>query len=176
MLCKILIKTLFFSFMKIHLKISSAKWRPFCPGGDELTHEEALCGAWNNTIIHVQKINYGDVTNSRTIGNVALRCIVLPHMTKIKRVLDKRHKQPWELYSQFCFQQSNSHKCPSPPKQVSFVFNSRTATSALLHQNKYLREDKFGGTYLIVKISTQPHHWGKNEILYEIVGHMSLGC
>ena len=27
-----------FSSTKIHLKISSAKWRPFCPGRDELTH------------------------------------------------------------------------------------------------------------------------------------------
>ena len=26
-----------FSFTKMHLKISSAKRRPFCPGGDELT-------------------------------------------------------------------------------------------------------------------------------------------
>ena len=26
-----------FSLTKMHLKISSAKWRPFCPGGDELT-------------------------------------------------------------------------------------------------------------------------------------------
>ena len=25
-----------FSFTKMHLKLSSAKWRPFCPGGDEL--------------------------------------------------------------------------------------------------------------------------------------------
>ena len=25
-----------FSFIKTHLKISSGKWRPFCPGGDEL--------------------------------------------------------------------------------------------------------------------------------------------
>ena len=31
-----LIKMQNFSFMKMHLKISSAKWRPFCPGGDEL--------------------------------------------------------------------------------------------------------------------------------------------
>ena len=27
-----------FSFMKMHLKLSFAKWRPFCPGGDELTN------------------------------------------------------------------------------------------------------------------------------------------
>ena len=26
-----------FSFTKMHLEIWSAKWRPFCPGGDELT-------------------------------------------------------------------------------------------------------------------------------------------
>ena len=25
-----------FSLMKMHLKVSSVKWRPFCPGGDEL--------------------------------------------------------------------------------------------------------------------------------------------
>ena len=31
------------SFTKMHLKISSAKWQPFCPGGDELRkHEETV--------------------------------------------------------------------------------------------------------------------------------------
>ena len=33
---EILIKTHYFSFMKMHQKISSAKWQPFCPGGYEL--------------------------------------------------------------------------------------------------------------------------------------------
>ena len=33
---EILIKIQIFSFKKMHLKISSAKWRPFCPAGDEL--------------------------------------------------------------------------------------------------------------------------------------------
>ena len=33
---EILIKIQNFSLTKMHLKISSAKWRPFCPGGDEL--------------------------------------------------------------------------------------------------------------------------------------------
>ena len=37
---EILVKIQNFSFTKMHLKISSAKWRPFCPKGDELT-------AWN---------------------------------------------------------------------------------------------------------------------------------
>ena len=35
-LSEILIEIKIFSFMKIHLKMSSAKWRPFCPGWDEL--------------------------------------------------------------------------------------------------------------------------------------------
>ena len=34
---KIRTKIRSFSFMKMHLIRSSAKWRPFCPGGDELT-------------------------------------------------------------------------------------------------------------------------------------------
>ena len=34
---KIRTKIRSFSLMKMHLKGSSAKWRPFCPGGDELT-------------------------------------------------------------------------------------------------------------------------------------------
>ena len=29
-----LIKIIFFSFTKMHLKMSSATWQPFCPGGD----------------------------------------------------------------------------------------------------------------------------------------------
>ena len=33
---EILIKIQKFSFTKNHMNISSAKWRPFCPGGDEL--------------------------------------------------------------------------------------------------------------------------------------------
>ena len=37
---EILIKIQFFSFTKIHLKISSVKWRPFCPGRDELIPDE----------------------------------------------------------------------------------------------------------------------------------------
>ena len=32
---EILIKIQTFSFTKMHLKIASVKWQPFCPGGDE---------------------------------------------------------------------------------------------------------------------------------------------
>ena len=35
---EISIKIQNFSFMKMHLKISCAKWRPFCPGGQTLTY------------------------------------------------------------------------------------------------------------------------------------------
>ena len=35
---EILIKILTFSFMKMHLKVSSAKWRPFCLGLNVLLH------------------------------------------------------------------------------------------------------------------------------------------
>ena len=34
---EILSKIQNFSFMKMYLKISSAKWQPFCPGGGEIT-------------------------------------------------------------------------------------------------------------------------------------------
>ena len=35
---EILIKIYNFSFMKKHRKISSVKWRPYCPGEDKLNH------------------------------------------------------------------------------------------------------------------------------------------
>ena len=35
---EILIGIQTFSFKKMHLKMSSGKWRPFCPGLNELTH------------------------------------------------------------------------------------------------------------------------------------------
>ena len=41
---EILIKIQNFSFTKMHLKMSSAKWRPFCPGRDEFSvlHSQAV--------------------------------------------------------------------------------------------------------------------------------------
>ena len=40
---KILMKIWNFSFTKVHLKILSAKWRPFCSGGDELIFKPSFC-------------------------------------------------------------------------------------------------------------------------------------
>ena len=39
---EIVIKILTFSFKKMHLIVSSAKWRPFCPGGDALIRSQHL--------------------------------------------------------------------------------------------------------------------------------------
>ena len=38
---EILFEIEIFSFKKMHLNMLSAKWRPFCPGGDELTQLES---------------------------------------------------------------------------------------------------------------------------------------
>ena len=37
-----------FSLMKMHLKMSSAKWRSFCPGGDELNHDMTYAGGYTH--------------------------------------------------------------------------------------------------------------------------------
>ena len=73
-----------FSFTKMHLQISSAKWRPFCSGGGELTgfvyylllrasHKGPGCGAlsvwtnsWRNNWIHSMTI--GKNTRCESIG------------------------------------------------------------------------------------------------------------
>ena len=65
---EILIKIQNFSFIKMHLKISSAKWRPFCPERDELSCDTSQLGSianikenWNcksTLIIHASWFNY----------------------------------------------------------------------------------------------------------------------
>ena len=60
----IFIKIQDFSFTKMQLKISSAKWWPFCPGGDGLTH----CGLVTS---------YGDRSRS-TLAQVMACCLTAP--------------------------------------------------------------------------------------------------
>ena len=51
---EILIKIQNFLFTKMHLRISSAKWRPFCPVGDELIYimsNIAVCAMAADTLI-----------------------------------------------------------------------------------------------------------------------------
>ena len=45
---EILVKIQIFSFMKMHLKIASVKWQPFCPGGDELTDIPTVILLWGD--------------------------------------------------------------------------------------------------------------------------------
>ena len=52
---EILIKIQNFSFTKMHLKISSQKWRPFCPGAETLHFGNSKCGLRaRDSVYHVQ--------------------------------------------------------------------------------------------------------------------------
>ena len=56
-----------FSFMKIYLKISSGKWRPFCRGGDELTRSvfqlSSSTSGPSMRMIHVSPLCLQDLPN-----------------------------------------------------------------------------------------------------------------
>ena len=54
---EILLEIQIFSFRKMHLKMSSAKWRPFCPGGDESKRDS------NAKIISMTLTHWGQVTH-----------------------------------------------------------------------------------------------------------------
>ena len=67
----ILIKIQNFSFTKMHLKISSAKWQPFCPGGwvnDIISqlHRMYLTALEKNFIAHYSDVTMGTVTSQIT--------------------------------------------------------------------------------------------------------------
>ena len=49
----ILIKIQNFLFTKMHLKISSVKWRPFFPGGDELRHRSLISPSYTRGYIRI---------------------------------------------------------------------------------------------------------------------------
>ena len=48
---EIVIEILTFSFKKMHLIVSSAKWRPFCPGGDALIRSQHLYSLVPRTLL-----------------------------------------------------------------------------------------------------------------------------
>ena len=56
---EILINT--FSFKKMHLQMSSAKWRPFCPRGDELTSIDAIMYLWPSSSVHGYGHNFWNI-------------------------------------------------------------------------------------------------------------------
>ena len=57
----ILIKIQNFLFTKMHLKVSSVKWRPFCPGGDELRHRSLISPSYTRGYIGILIIYFPDV-------------------------------------------------------------------------------------------------------------------
>ena len=57
-----------FSFTKMHLKILSAKWQPFCPGGDEFRYWHTYCRV-------TPKIN--QFGTKIAISGLAWSCVVL---------------------------------------------------------------------------------------------------
>ena len=66
---EILIKIQNFSFKKIHLKISSAKWRPFCPG--EMSSFTQLLQYLYDYIIGV----YWNFASNMTSEPIQVRCV-----------------------------------------------------------------------------------------------------
>ena len=50
---EIWIKIQNFSFMKIHFKMSSAKWRSFCSGGNDLSYHDSHLSSWDSKLWHI---------------------------------------------------------------------------------------------------------------------------
>ena len=83
---EILIKIQNFSFTKMHLKILSAKWQPFCPGGDELTKGMsyfALMDALTSVYVSIYEKNGRGWHNSatcHTCSNNQVACTTFTHL------------------------------------------------------------------------------------------------
>ena len=84
----------------MHLKLSSAKWRPFCPGGDEL-RDMIMPGCFT-------RVNITRLCNFRLPGEngKCIRCHVLPYLrnTRLEIVLvdDITSRSKLNVHSQTC--------------------------------------------------------------------------
>ena len=92
---KLLIDIHTFSFKEMHLKLSAAKWRPFCPGREELT-KDVICKLSSHmqmsphtvecsynaiqfiTVLHMalrwRQLNINQTSNSQQVSRIALDC------------------------------------------------------------------------------------------------------
>ena len=70
---EILIKIPNFSFTKMHLKISSAKWRPFCPGAMSWTAIISWRGLKSAVLSNISSSPPGQ--NGRHFANYIFRCM-----------------------------------------------------------------------------------------------------
>ena len=83
-----------FSFMKMHLKTSSAKRRPFCPGGDELKFEGKTKGSTGILDIRVMHFLKGIDISKPLLINYTVR-----HVWDIRRTLIWNSWIQWKLNS-----------------------------------------------------------------------------
>ena len=77
---EILIKLQNFSFTKIRLKTLSAKWWPFCPGGDELTRWSL--NRMTNILPMTFQPHFPEIITKQFQYNLAVNCSVERHSTK----------------------------------------------------------------------------------------------
>ena len=67
---QILIKIYTFSLKKIHLKISSVKWNPFCLSLNVLMGDDHSCIQYNHASLETGAVNYASFSNSMDVTTV----------------------------------------------------------------------------------------------------------
>ena len=100
---EISIKILNSSFTKKHLKKSSAKWRPFCPGGDELRYLQAQW--WPRWVLHIYRSGTWKVNPVNAVlfkGKVSLYLYFSQHYRQQEIFTPETEKFfVWLSYSQY---------------------------------------------------------------------------
>ena len=82
-----------FSFKKMHLKISSAKWRPFCPGLIVLSPSAYMIIGYN------LRIGLNLIATEHRLCTVQCNTILhTPHLDKSRLRTHKRYPHPHPLY------------------------------------------------------------------------------
>ena len=93
---EIVIKIQKFLFTKLHLKISSAKWRPFCPGGDDLNRNAGDCLSSQKACIWITCILVGMILGYNMVGVAVVMVISIMHE---KSCIDSHNARKFEKSS-----------------------------------------------------------------------------
>ena len=74
----------FFSFTEMHLKVSSAKWRPFCPGDELRVSRNHTCWyySWWTRVIVLYDFTY----HQNTLSILRLHMVTTPYHTHISYI------------------------------------------------------------------------------------------
>ena len=120
---EIFIITQIFLFAKLHLKISSAKWRPFCPGGMSLI-------VINSAILRMH-LNATHIHNIHRCQESCLHCITGPVAPRKVISTTRKYTLKW-------------HKCyPALEKWfwLTYVYwtNGQMESPACLNQSTHVR-------------------------------------